>query len=242
MNLYCQLPFGKLHKGTAEVVQLAMLLDRSPSSVSMKLCNLASLDPINIERGVKGLSSVSSADRGIWEEFHNDWDGLVVESETIRQKFELNTDSDDEVRHDSINGFDGATETTRLVQVRLTQQFFRRSVLASFNCQCCISGISIPELLIASHIVPWSQFPQHRANPRNGLCLSRLHDGAFDLGLITIDEEMKLVISKSLRDHYSNTVMQVSFQAFEGKPICLPNRFRPDSELLAAHRQTIFRS
>jgi hypothetical protein len=60
-----------------------------------------------------------------------------------------------------------------------------------------------PELLIASHIVPWSTLDDRaplapvprgvglgvrgRVDPRNGLCLSRLHDAAFDRGLITFD-------------------------------------------------------
>ena len=44
-NLYCQLTFGKLHKSNPQIVLLARLLERSPSSVSMKLVNFASLDP-----------------------------------------------------------------------------------------------------------------------------------------------------------------------------------------------------
>lgn len=45
MNLYCKLPFGQLRHGNPLIIEVAQKLDRTPSSLSMKLCNLASLDP-----------------------------------------------------------------------------------------------------------------------------------------------------------------------------------------------------
>ncbi len=45
LRLYFRLPFGKLHRGNPEIVALAQALGRTPSSVSMKACNFASLDP-----------------------------------------------------------------------------------------------------------------------------------------------------------------------------------------------------
>ena len=63
MYLYTVLPFGRLHKGTPEIIQLASRLGRTPSSVGMKLSNFASLDPAHQARGVKGLSGASRADR-----------------------------------------------------------------------------------------------------------------------------------------------------------------------------------
>lgn len=86
MNLYCQLPFGRLHKGNSEIIAIATVIGRTPSSVAMKLCNLASLDPAHQQRGVKGLSSVSKGDREIWQEFHSDWERLSVESESLRER------------------------------------------------------------------------------------------------------------------------------------------------------------
>ncbi len=77
--------------------------------------------------------------------------------------------------------------------MRLAQRFFRRAVLASFDAKCCIAGIGHAELLVASHIVPWKQSREHRANPRNGLWLSRLHDRAFDRGLITLDTDYRVI-------------------------------------------------
>lgn len=242
MNLYCQLPFGKLHKGNPEIIALAKAIDRTPSSVAMKLCNLASLDPAHQQRGVKGLSAASKGDRVIWQDFHDDWEQLSIESEALREKLELTT-TDTESREDVSDGtFVGETESTAMVKIRRAQRFFRRSVLASYECKCCITGIDLPQLLIASHILPWGKYPEHRADPRNGLCLSRLHDAAFDRGLITFDEEFRLVLSATIKDSTTNQVMQLAFSAFEGKTICLPNRFRPPADFLDLHRVSIFSS
>lgn len=105
---------------------------------------------------------------------------------------------------------------------------------------CCISGNPIPELLIASHILPWPGFPEHRANPSNGLCLSRLHDAAFDQGLITFDESRRLVLSKRLRDYLPNEAIRVNFSTYEGSALRLPEKFFPEERFLAHHREHTF--
>src|SRR5207248_1803837 len=81
-------------------------------------------------------------------------------------------------------------ERERLVRVRVNQHFFRATVLAAYDYKCCVTGIAVPELLVASHIVPWATDPKQRMNPRNGLCLNALHDRAFDRGLMFIAEDM----------------------------------------------------
>jgi len=58
--LYCQIPFGKLHQGNPEIVELAKLIGRTPSAVAMKLVNFASLDPAITGTGRKGLSNSST--------------------------------------------------------------------------------------------------------------------------------------------------------------------------------------
>ncbi len=138
--------------------------------------------------------------------------------------------------------FSGETESTREVRVRLAQRFFRRSVLASYDWRCCISDIAVEPLLIASHILPWSAYPEHRANPHNGLCLSRLHDAAFDRGLIAFDNERRLILSRELRHELTNRVLNEAFLRFEGAPLRLPDKFQPDCEYLSLHRDNVFRS
>ena len=59
-------------------------------------------------------------------------------------------------------------------------------MLASYNATCCVSGLRHDKLVIASHIVPWCHDTHNRLNPQNGLCLSALHDRAYDQGLMTV--------------------------------------------------------
>ena len=257
MNLYCRLPFGKFHKGNPEVIRLADVIGRTPSSVGMKLCNLASLDPAHQERGVKGLSGASEGDRRIWAEFHADWERLAVESEQLRERQRLAGGEPEQGQTgDRLSSrqsdratfvqspepsFVGEAETARMVHVRLAQRFFRKAVLASYTGRCCVSEIALPGACWLPVIsCPWRDFPQHRADPRNGICLSRLYDGAFDRGLITFDEEFRLVISCELRAALSNRVLRESFQPYEGQVMRLPDKFRPDPGFLVRHREQLF--
>jgi putative restriction endonuclease len=247
MNLYCQLPFGKLHARNPAIIALASALDRTPASVAMKLCNLASLDPIHQERGIRGLSKVSAADRAIWEESHADWNRFATESELLRDQI-LNGPrpcaaamEPASVDSDGISPFAGESEAVQLRKVRIAQRFFRKAVVSSYDNRCCITQIGVRSLLVASHIVPWASSPQHRANPQNGLCLSRLHDAAFDRGLITLDEHYRLILSAELREATTNPVLAAAFTPYAGKPIALPQKFRPDPAFLTTHRETIFR-
>ncbi|MEJ1958213.1 MAG: HNH endonuclease signature motif containing protein [Nitrosomonadales bacterium] len=79
---------------------------------------------------------------------------------------------------------------------------------------------------MASHIVPWRNDEENRLNPRNGLCLSMLHDKAFDVGIITIAEDMTVKVSRkqaSNADHFFDSALFT----YDGKPIALPAKFRP---------------
>jgi putative restriction endonuclease len=78
---------------------------------------------------------------------------------------------------------------------------------------------------------------------RNGLCLSRLHDAAFDQGLITFDDDLKLTLSASIRDVLENKAAGDCFGAYEGHPLQLPeDAALHNPTFLRHHRKTIFRS
>lgn len=239
MSLYCQIPFGRQHSRAPEVIELANALGRTASSVAMKLNNFTSLDPEELARGVKGLPGASQLDRRVWTEFHENWERLVIESEQLRTQIRL--DPPENLMGEEMKlPVESPTEAERTTKVRLAQGFFRRTVLAAYQNKCCVSGNPVTELLIASHILPWAGHPEHRVNPRNGLCLSRLHDGAFDQGLITFDCDYRLVLSKRLRDQLSNRAIHDNFVCYEGKPLNLPEKFFPDQCFLSVHRETIF--
>lgn len=236
-HLYCQLPFGRLHHSNPEIIVLANLIGRTPSAVAMKLVNIASLDPVIIASGRKGLSSASKLDRAIWDEFHADWEGLVLEANRIREALGDTTPTTDPHIDDQLPDYTGQTRT-QVVQQRIGQTFFRRTVLSSYHSRCCITGLAEPRLLLASHIVPWGKDQANRLNPHNGLCLSALYDRAFDQGLITLDEDWRVVLSATLKK--PEPPLQKHFQSVEGQKIELPERFSPDPVLMQHHRERVF--
>jgi hypothetical protein len=68
LSLYIQTPFGRMHAGNGDIIALAEQLGRTPSAVAMKLCNFASLDPVERACGISGMVNVSQLDREIWAE------------------------------------------------------------------------------------------------------------------------------------------------------------------------------
>ena len=239
-RLYCLLPFGRLHQRNPDVVALAKVLDRTPSSVAMKLVNLASLDPAITGTGRKGLGNASEGDRRIWEEFHSDWGGLEEESDEVFHRLGLPEAVGDAPT--DLTPPVGETTVEAVVRVRRGQEFFRRAVLASYGGRCCISELGEPSLLLASHIVPWASDVQNRLNPSNGLCLSALHDRAFDLGFISVGVDYRLKVSPLLRKQGDNALAREWLLGLEGAAIRLPERFLPDRKFLAWHLQNIFQA
>ncbi len=241
-NLYCKLPFGQYDQRNPMVIELAQAIDRTPGAVAMKLSNFASLDPYHQQRGIKGLSNVSRADRAIWDEFHHDWNNVRLESETLVA--EIKQDMPDAlVAADSAIGAWATqpTEVERSVKTRLGQRFFRHTVLTSYQSRCCVCGIPIPDLLIASHIILWGKREDTRLNPHNGLCLCALHDKAFDTGLITVDSAYCVQVSQVVYQYLPDKSLQHNLAAYAGSAIPLPDKFIPDKDFLAYHRKEVFR-
>ncbi len=237
INIYFKLPFGKLHRNTAEVKHLAKLIGRTTNSVSYKLVNLASLDPTLKARGIKGASNASKLDKQIWNEFYNNMDACVFESEKLLAKFEHKPlESKIPVGEDLLILKEGK-EKEQLIKVRVNQSFFRDMILASYNETCCITGLNQRPLLVASHISPWSSDKTNRLNPQNGLCLNSLHDKAFDNFLITVTPDYKIKISSKLKKQSRSESIIQSFLQYEGKEITLPNKFLPNQEFLLEHNK-----
>ncbi len=243
LNLYHKLTFGQLHARQPVIMALAEKLQRPPGSVAMKLCNFASLDPVLRLSGRKGLEGASALDKTIWNEFHADLNQTVPASEgALRKLFEADEDSELEVlpkqgvrvrKRPPV----GATETTANVKQRRGQEYFRDAVLNNFGGRCGVTQLGVRELLIASHILPWGTHVAERLNVRNGLCLSRLHDAAFDRHLISFDDKLRLLISPSLKTELSQRAVAENFGAYAGELLRLPDDAAlPDLAFLAVHR------
>ncbi|BCO32390.1 restriction endonuclease [Thiohalobacter sp. COW1] len=208
--------------------------------MAMKLTNIASLDPAITSTGRKGLSGASASDKRMWDEMQSDWESFAIESESALI-VAMNNDQPI-ARENDLTGMEDYSGTEKEIKskARIKQNFFRRAVLSAYNYRCCITGLAIPELLVASHIIPWRTDERNRLNPSNGLALSMLHDKAFDIGLITINDDMTLRVS-DVEHSGEDSFYKIAIKYYENKPIDLPEKFPPLKEFLYHHRQHVFR-
>lgn len=239
-NLYLKIEFGKTHKSNPKIIELANLIGRTPSAVGMRLGNFASLDPYHRERGVGGLKNTGIQVQQIWEEFINHQEELIFESEKILADLQ-NTTVEYKYREILIDlkNLKGETKI-RAVKTRVNQHVFRQIVLSNYSSKCAITGIDIPDLLNASHILPWSHDENERLNPENGICLSSLYDKAFDKGYISFDDNYSIILSSSLKEKSENKYYTKFFDNIEGHKLNPPKQYRPRKEFLEYHRDTIF--
>jgi len=213
---------------------LADLLGRSHASVAMKLGNFGALDPTLRSKNIGGLAHANRLDREVWEQFHADWNGLAWKAESLRKE-----------RGSASNELEftppgGPSEKMALAKRRVHQSFFRDAVLSSYESTCCVTGLPIRECLIASHIVPWSESEQFRADPTNGLCLSATFDRLFETGLMTVTENLRVQLSPCIAEIRGEAFRDLIFR-YNDKPIAKPVRFTPSADRLEWHRLHRFR-
>lgn len=237
-RLYCRTPFGRLHQHNPEIIELASAIGRTPSAVAMKTCNFASLDPMQQAKGVVGLGNVSSQDEALWIEFEADAEAVAAEAEAAYARL---TGHDAPPLETELVLPKGLTEIKRVVRTRRVQPFFRAAVLASYDFRCALSDVAVPELLNASHIIPWKTNIGRRADPRNGIALNVLYDRAFDRGMIAFDETLRVVIAPFLKSMNPPVFHRQALLELEGRQLRLPFRFAPDPIALAHHREHVFR-
>jgi len=229
-DLYCRIPFRKTKANNPDVIKLAHSLERSPAGVARKLGNFGAFDPELKKQDITGLTHTSDLDEAIWQEFNANWGALVMEADRLRRQ-KTGQSLSDEV-DPTLPDVVGPTERITTAKQRIYQSFFRASVISGYNRQCCICRLPHPEILIASHIVPWSVREDARVNPQNGLCLCASHDLAFERGFIGISADFSILLSDKAKQS-KDVSSQSLFGAFEGKKIVLPDRFIPRGDFLS---------
>jgi len=203
--------------------------------VSWKLANFARLDSSLKRRNIAGATHGAGAEKDVWDEFSNDWERLAFESERLLNRFTGDSSAIAEV-----DSFPEGKTRAAIIRVRVNQGFFRAAVLAAYNARCCITGLSIPLLLNASHIVPWSVDVKNRANPRNGLCLNAIHDRAFDCGLLTVTPDLRVMISSRIKSIRGDGTALQFLARYDGCSVRPPSRFNPEAAFLQYHNEKVF--
>lgn len=237
LSVYFQLPFGRLNRTTPEVKELAKLINRSANSVALRLVNFAACDPVIIESGRTGMKGGLSTCLPIWNEYSDQKDKLFFEAERIKAAKHNNTvETELNITEQELQGVDRLA----YVKQRVNQRAFRSMILNIYERRCAITGINIPDLLVASHIIPWSENHKERLNPENGMCLSALYDKAFDKGFISFNNHYQVIIADKLKVFHTEPFYEKHFKAIEGTEIYLPEYHRPNKEFLEWHRDMIF--
>lgn len=234
-NIYCKVPFKSSSKSHPTIIKYASIIGRSPSALNMKIGNFGRLDPELKKQGITGLVNGSKLEEEVWNEFNGNWERLAFESEELIAKFQ-----NKQIEEINIDNFPKGKERETTIKARVNQSFFRSTILSSYDSKCCISGLSIPELLVASHIIPWSKDEQNRTNPHNGLCLNSIHDKAFDKGFMTITPDFRVKVSEYFNDYSDDETVIKFFLEYNNQQMIKPQRFVPQRDFLDYHYQNIF--
>jgi len=248
LDVYFKLPFGRLNSTTPEVIELAGFLNgRTPNSASMRLNNFAACDPSiagtmgpngHIRTGLVGGKDICQP---IWDKYANN-KGLLFETATKIKAAKLNKPISEILTNtdlEELSSLRGVTKE-RMVKTRIHQDAFRSMILGIYDKKCAITGIDIPGLLVASHIIPWKDNKDTRLDPENGICLSPLYDKAFDRGLISIDTNYNIILSEKLNKKCSKEYYIKYFQSIDNVKLNLPFDHKPNQLYLEYHRDKIF--
>jgi putative restriction endonuclease len=223
------------------VQAMALMLGRTPDSVAMRLHNYEAVDP-RVPK--KALDRGGRMAGEVFEAYSGRPASLPEEAEEIRARLMEGgapTDSETEdqlrkIRAGSYRVEDGEA----LTKVRRGQAAFARIVKANYGSSCAICGLDFPGLLIASHIKPWADDPEHRLDPANGLCLCALHDRLFDQGLISISPQLRVLVSRDLQVAATPVIRSI-VAALDGVELRAPTSGPPDERMLQYHRDAVFR-
>lgn len=237
LDLYFKLPFGRLNRTTPEVKELAALIGRTNNSVALRLVNYAACDPYIRNSGRTGMTSGMDRCMPYWNHYANNKEELFLKAEEI--KAQMAKKPIEQLLSLTPDDFIGK-EREAVIRQRVNQSSFRSMILANYNETCAISGICLPQLLIASHIIPWAENENERLNPENGICLSPLYDKAFDKGFIGIRPDYTIAISNELKEYKSKEFYTNFFSSIENQMINLPEEHAPNTSFLEYHLSHIF--
>jgi putative restriction endonuclease len=127
-----------------------------------------------------------------------------------------------------------------IFRTTVNQNVFRRIIMMNYGGKCALTGIDIPELLVASHIKPWAKCKEERLNPDNGICLSSLYDDSFDKGLIGFDNNYRVVLSKRLTNNFDKSYYDKYFGSLNHQQLILPEEHKPNLQFLEWHMDEVF--
>lgn len=142
----------------------------------------------------------------IWYNSPQETDESVI---AYIENYEKDCEQRIEIIEDNLSGIVGK-EREAVVKVRVNQDKFRTDLISKYDGHCCLCNVSHEQLLVASHIKPWSRSNAYeKIDIENGLLLCPNHDKLFDSGLITFGDDGSIQISSHL-DRTNRILMNVT--------------------------------
>ena len=237
--LYWALPTKDIRDTNDDIVALSNAIGRTPGAVKAKLGNISSHDEQRVSQGKTGLSHGAKTDAWIWDRYKAEGDSLIEEGIKLVDNASRESGLASESPRFIALSVPEGKDRLSTVLVRVNQQYFRNTLLENYGHQCCVTGLRVDQLLVASHIKPWSDADpaSERLAADNGLLLNAFHDRAFDKGLITIDEGYHIIVSRKVKK--DDATKRWLFD-FEGQTIQMPRRCRPRREFIEYHNDVVF--
>jgi hypothetical protein len=133
------------------------------------------------------------------------------------------------------------SETTSAATKRNGQAAIRREILKRYNYQCALCDVTEPELLVASHVVPWSVDEASRGVLNNVICLCVMHDRLFEKGFITLTNNNSVVFSRRFDANAKMSKMFASVRATTYSRLSVKTAIGPRKSSLDYHRHKVFR-
>lgn len=124
-----------------------------------------------------------------------------------------------------------------LIKPRLGQGAFRIAVIDAYNRACAVSGGKVLPALEAAHIRPYAEGGTH--NVSNGILLRRDIHSVFDAGYVTIDRNLRFVVSDRVKTDFNNGN---EYRRLHGGTISVPSspQYQPDEAALQWHNEQVF--
>ena len=238
-TLYYLLPSKMVDKSGADIINLAKAIGRTPSSVALKAWNIAAYDANRVARGRVGMTHGSRLDVQIWEEFAEKGDELIDEGVRLLGSTIDQNIASPQIRYAVVDLVPEGEERKVHRRVRVNQQYFRNNLMANYKEKCCLTGLAITQLLVASHIKPWrdSDPKTERLVASNGLLLNAFHDKAFDKGLMTLSKNCEVILSPKL---VRNDITSEWLFKYEGQRITMPSAMPPSPIFIEYHQDMVF--
>lgn len=128
-------------------------------------------------------------------------------------------------------------EKEAVLFVRIGQGAFRNALIKLWGEGCSVTNCGDTRFLIASHIKPWAYCRENNEwiNPYNGLLLTPNLDRAFDQGLISFEDNGKIIVSSSLSER---TLQLLGIS----DDMCLKYVYEENLPFLKYHRENMYKN